>query len=138
MTASGTGVSAHYDVTLARARDDRDDIGAGTGAFAAAFADWFGLGVLAVEPSAAMRARIPARPGIRVLGGHACAFPLADGSADAAWLSTVIDYIADLEAAARDSPRSSPRFPGAHPPGIPRQYATGSSSSAGSPKPPGR
>jgi predicted RNA methylase len=26
------------------------DIGAGTGAFAAAFSDWFGLGILAVEP----------------------------------------------------------------------------------------
>jgi hypothetical protein len=31
------------------------DIGAGTGAFAAAFGDWFDLRVLAVEPSAAMR-----------------------------------------------------------------------------------
>jgi precorrin-6B methylase 2 len=28
------------------------DIGAGTGAFAAAFSDWFDLSVLAVEPSA--------------------------------------------------------------------------------------
>jgi len=33
------------------------DIGAGTGAFAAAFSDWFDLSVLAVEPSAAMRIR---------------------------------------------------------------------------------
>jgi ubiquinone/menaquinone biosynthesis C-methylase UbiE len=32
------------------------DIGAGTGVFATAFSDWFGLSVLAVEPSAAMRA----------------------------------------------------------------------------------
>ena len=47
------------------------DIGAGTGAFAAAFSDWFGLGILAVEPSAAMRARIPRRPGIQVLAGEA-------------------------------------------------------------------
>src|SRR5215467_11331731 len=31
------------------------DIGAGTGAFAAAFNDWFDLAVIAVEPSAAMR-----------------------------------------------------------------------------------
>ena len=38
------------------------DIGAGTGVFATAFSDWFGLSVLAVEPSAAMRAQIPARP----------------------------------------------------------------------------
>ena len=47
------------------------DIGAGTGAFAAAFSDWFGLSMLAVEPSAAMRAQIPRRPGIEVLDGHA-------------------------------------------------------------------
>ena len=33
------------------------DIGAGTGAFAAAFSDWFGLAILAVEPSAAMQTR---------------------------------------------------------------------------------
>ena len=45
------------------------DIGAGTGAFAAAFRDWFGLSVLAVEPSAAMRAQIPCRPGIGVFEG---------------------------------------------------------------------
>jgi ubiquinone/menaquinone biosynthesis C-methylase UbiE len=31
------------------------DIGAGTDAFAAAFSDWFGVDVLAVEPSAPMR-----------------------------------------------------------------------------------
>jgi SAM-dependent methyltransferase len=78
------------------------DIGAGTGAFATAFADWFGLGVLAVEPSAAMRARIPAHPGIRVLDGQAAALPLPDGSADAAWLSTVLHHIPDLQAAARE------------------------------------
>jgi SAM-dependent methyltransferase len=78
------------------------DIGAGTGVFAAAFSDWFGLGVLAVEPSAAMRAQIPRRPGIRVLEGHADALPLPDDSADAAWLSTVIHHIPDLAAAARE------------------------------------
>ena len=48
------------------------DIGAGTGAFAAAFSDWFGLGVLAVEPSAAMREQIPRTPAIQVFeGSHA-------------------------------------------------------------------
>ena len=76
------------------------DIGAGTGAFAAAFSDWFGLSMLAVEPSAAMRAQIPRRPGIQVLEGHASALPLPDGSADGAWLSLVIQHIPDLEAAA--------------------------------------
>jgi len=73
-----------------------------TGAFAAAFSDWFGLSILAVEPSAAMRAQIPRRPNIRVLEGHAGALPLADDSADGAWLSLMIHHIPDLEAAARE------------------------------------
>jgi ubiquinone/menaquinone biosynthesis C-methylase UbiE len=76
------------------------DIGAGTGQFAAAFNDWFGLGIVAVEPSAAMRAQIPRRPGIRVLEGDASAVPLPDGSADGVWLSLVIHHIPDLKAAA--------------------------------------
>lgn len=78
------------------------DIGAGTGAFATALNDWFALDVLAVEPSAAMRNQIPRRPGIEVLQGHAGSLPLPDGSADAAWLSTVIHHVTDLEAAARE------------------------------------
>jgi ubiquinone/menaquinone biosynthesis C-methylase UbiE len=78
------------------------DIGAGTGTFAATFSDWFGLSILAVEPSAAMRARIPRRPGIQVLAGDASTIPLPDGSADGAWLSTVIHHIPDLQAAARE------------------------------------
>jgi SAM-dependent methyltransferase len=78
------------------------DIGAGTGAFAAAFSDWFDLGVLAVEPSAAMRDRIPRTPAIRVLEGDASALPLPDGSADAAWLSLVIHHIPDLGVAAHE------------------------------------
>ncbi len=78
------------------------DIGAGTGQFAAAFSDWFGLSVVAVEPSAAMRARIPRHPGIRVLEGDASALPLPDDSADGAWLSLVLHHIPDTEAAARE------------------------------------
>ncbi|HMA33368.1 MAG TPA: methyltransferase domain-containing protein [Chloroflexia bacterium] len=78
------------------------DIGAGTGAFAAAFRDWFGLRILAVEPAAAMRAQIPRRPGIQVLAGDASALPLPDGAANGAWLSLVIHHIPDLEAAARE------------------------------------
>jgi ubiquinone/menaquinone biosynthesis C-methylase UbiE len=72
------------------------DIGAGTGAFAAAFSDWFGLSILAVEPSAAMRAQIPRLPGIQALEGDASAIPLPDGSADGACLSAVIHHIPDL------------------------------------------
>jgi len=78
------------------------DIGAGTGTFAAAFSDWFGLSVVAVEPSAAMRARIPRRPGIQVLAGDASTIPLPDGAADGAWLSTVLHHIPGLDAAARE------------------------------------
>jgi len=78
------------------------DIGAGTGQFAAALSDWFGLSILAVEPSAAMRAYIPRRPGIQVLAGDAGALPLPGCSADGAWLSLVIHHIPDLDAAARE------------------------------------
>jgi len=78
------------------------DIGAGTGAFAAAFSDWFGLSVLAVEPSAAMREQIPQTPAIQALEGDACALPLPDESADAAWLSLVLHHIPDLGAAAHE------------------------------------
>ena len=61
--------------SAAVAGHDRGGHRAGTGAFAAAFSDWFDLAILAVEPSAAMRAQIPRRPGIEVLGGHASAWP---------------------------------------------------------------
>jgi SAM-dependent methyltransferase len=78
------------------------DIGAGTGAFAAAFSDWFDLSVLAVEPSAAMRDQIPRTPSIQVLEGNASALPLPDESADAAWLSLVLHHIPDLGVAAHE------------------------------------
>ena len=78
------------------------DIGAGTGAFAAAFRDWFGVEVLAVEPSAAMRNQIPRVPRIQVFEGSASALPLPDASADAAWLSLVIHHIPDLAIAAQE------------------------------------
>ena len=78
------------------------DIGAGTGAFAAAFSDWFGLSVMAVEPSAAMRDQIPRTPAIQVLAGNAGALPLPAESADCAWLSLVLHHVPDLEAGARE------------------------------------
>ena len=78
------------------------DVGAGTGQFAMAFAEWFDLTVVAVEPSAAMRARIPRSPSIEVREGGAGALPLPDRSADAAWLSLVIHHVPDLEAAAHE------------------------------------
>jgi len=78
------------------------DIGAGTGAFSAAFSDWFDIDVIAVEPSAAMRAQIPRSPAIHVLEGDATGIPLSDASADAAWLSLVIHHFPDLGLAARE------------------------------------
>lgn len=78
------------------------DIGAGTGAFAAALSDWFGVHVLAVEPSDAMRDQMPRLPRIQVFEGSASALPLPDASADAAWLSLVIHHIPDLTIAARE------------------------------------
>jgi SAM-dependent methyltransferase len=78
------------------------DIGSGTGQFAAAFVDWFGVNVVAIEPSAAMRAKIRAHPRIRALDGNAAALPMPDQSADGAWLSLIIHHIPDLEAAASE------------------------------------
>ena len=75
------------------------DLGAGTGTWAANLASWYGISVVAVEPSPAMRAR---SRGIRMLGGHASALPLAPATMDGAWLSTVIHHLPDLPAAARE------------------------------------
>jgi SAM-dependent methyltransferase len=55
--------------------------------------------VLAVEPSAAMRAHCGHRP---VVGGDAAALPLRAGTVDAVWLSTVIHHVPDLAALARE------------------------------------
>ncbi|MEU3460569.1 methyltransferase domain-containing protein [Streptomyces sp. NPDC006733] len=82
------------------------DVGAGTGAFATAFRDWFGVRVLAVEPSEAMRRLIPATGGIEALDGEAAALPVPDGCADAAWLGSVIHHLPDLTAAARELRRA--------------------------------
>lgn len=78
------------------------DIGAGTGQYSSAFVDWFDIHVVAVEPSAAMRSRIPRTPSIEAFAGDAMSLPLVDGSADGAWLSLVIHHIPDLDAAARE------------------------------------
>jgi SAM-dependent methyltransferase len=77
------------------------DVGAGTGQFSTAFSDWFGIRVLAVEPSAAMREQIPRTSAIEAFEGDATALPLPDDCADGAWLSLVLHHIPDLEAAAR-------------------------------------
>lgn len=81
------------------------DLGAGTGVFAEAFARRFGVTVLAVEPSAAMREQARGRglPDlVRLLGGEAERIPLAGASCGAAWLSTMIHHVGDLAACARE------------------------------------
>ncbi|MEU8264879.1 class I SAM-dependent methyltransferase [Micromonospora sp. NPDC048999] len=74
------------------------DLGSGTGTWIRAFTDWYeDIDVVAVEPSAAMRAR-SLHP--HVLAGDAAHIPIDDDSVDAVWLSTVIHHVPDLPAAA--------------------------------------
>jgi len=75
------------------------DLGAGTGAWATALTGWYGVRVVAVEPSAAMRARARC-PGL--VGGHGGALPLGRATVDGAWLSTVVHHLPDLAATARE------------------------------------
>jgi ubiquinone/menaquinone biosynthesis C-methylase UbiE len=81
------------------------DLGAGTGRFASAIADWFGVGVVAVEPSAGMR-RQAARAGrharVAWVGGLAERLPLRDACCGGAWLSTVLHHLDDLAGCARE------------------------------------
>jgi SAM-dependent methyltransferase len=78
------------------------DIGAGTGQFSVAFSEWFDIDMIAVEPSAAMRAQIRQSPRIRVVDGNAAAIPIPDFSADGAWISLVLHHVPDLAAAATE------------------------------------
>lgn len=81
------------------------DLGAGTGLFAEAFVEWFGVRVIAVEPSTGMletAIRERANDRISFIKGDAEHIPVSDGQLDAAWLSTVIHHLADLPAAARE------------------------------------
>jgi ubiquinone/menaquinone biosynthesis C-methylase UbiE len=81
------------------------DLGAGTGQFAAAIAGWFGVQVVAVEPSRGMRAqavRANAHPRVAWVAGVAERLPLRDGSCALAWVSTVVHHLDDLEAAAAE------------------------------------
>jgi len=76
------------------------DLGAGTGSWARAFTTWFpGADIIAVEPSAAMRARSVFAP---ILAGDAAHIPIEDDSIDAAWMSTVIHHVPDLAVAAHE------------------------------------
>jgi ubiquinone/menaquinone biosynthesis C-methylase UbiE len=92
---------------VGRARRDLTilDLGAGTGRFSVLLADAFDARVVAVEPSAKMRAdaeRGSAHPRVAYQDGGAGAIPAADGAFDFALLSMVIHHVADLDACARE------------------------------------
>jgi ubiquinone/menaquinone biosynthesis C-methylase UbiE len=90
---------------VGRARADLTilDLGAGTGRFSVLLADAFAAQVIAVEPSAKMRAdaeRGSAHPRVIYRDGAAGAIPAADGEFDLALLSMVIHHVPDLAACA--------------------------------------
>ena len=79
------------------------DVGSGTGIWSNAFAMWFGVRVVGVEPSSGMRAQAAAKrthPSIDYVGGRADAIPVGGRSCAAAWLSTVVHHFRDLTAVA--------------------------------------
>ena len=81
------------------------DVGSGTGIWSSAFARWFGVRVVGVEPSSGMRAQAAAKrshPGIAYVGGRADAIPVASRCCAAAWLSTVVHHFGDLPAVAAE------------------------------------
>ena len=92
------GLSSWRDVLVPYFEPGRSvlDLGAGTGLFVRAFAEWFpSVSVVAVEPSADMRAA----SGLPMLAGDACSVPLPDASVDVVWMSTVVHHVPDLAAA---------------------------------------
>ncbi|MGH7303054.1 MAG: class I SAM-dependent methyltransferase [Candidatus Rokuibacteriota bacterium] len=81
------------------------DLGAGTGRFSVLLADAFDARVVAIEPSAKMRAdaeRGSAHPRVAYRDGAAGALPAAEGEFDFALLSMVIHHVPDLDACARE------------------------------------
>ncbi len=81
------------------------DVGAGTGQWAVAFATWFDAAIVALEPSLGMATegrRKPGSLGVDWVRGTGERVPMGTDSCDAAWLSTVIHHIADLDGCARE------------------------------------
>lgn len=83
------------------------DVGAGTGLFLPMWSELGAAEIVAVEPSAAMRAQAVGRApdGARVVSGTGDALPVAAGSVDIAWISAVVHHIPDLDAAAAELAR---------------------------------
>ena len=81
------------------------DLGSGTGIWSEAIARRFETAVVGVEPGSGMRTyagTARSHPLVDFVGGTADAVPLADGSASAAWMSTVIHQFPDMHAAATE------------------------------------
>jgi len=78
------------------------DLGAGTGQFARAFTSWFGVRVVAVEPSRGMLAQAAGRTNCDLIAGDGGHLPLRAASMSAAWLSNVIHHLPDMALAARE------------------------------------
>lgn len=79
------------------------DVGAGTGAWTGHLAAWTRRAVVAVEPSAGMRARFDRpRPAVSLIAGRGGAVPVRDGVGAGAWLSTVLHHVGDLDVCARE------------------------------------
>lgn len=84
------------------------DLGAGPGGFLDALAEWSGASVVAIEPSPAMRARAGESGLVHrypYVAAVAEGLPLASGSIDWVWLSTVIHQVDDLDQAAGEVAR---------------------------------
>jgi SAM-dependent methyltransferase len=79
------------------------DVGAGTGAWSGHLVAWTRRAVLAVEPSAGMRAQFARpRPLVALVAGRGGALPVRGGAAGGAWLSTVLHHVGDLDVCARE------------------------------------
>jgi SAM-dependent methyltransferase len=81
------------------------DIGAGTAIWTRAFSVWFEVEVVAVEPSGAMRlvgteVGLPAKG--RYVAARAENLPFGTATCGAAWLSTVLHHLSDLNACATE------------------------------------
>jgi SAM-dependent methyltransferase len=72
------------------------DVGAGTGQFARPLSDWFGVRVVALEPSDGMRATADRHDRVHFVAGTGEALPLASRAIDLAWLSAVVHHFTDL------------------------------------------
>jgi SAM-dependent methyltransferase len=90
---------------LPQSQDPLLDLGAGTGIWTRAFSAWFNVPVVAVEPSTGMRS-VGTTAGLpesaRYIAGQAEALPLGDSTCGAAWLSTVVHHLTDIEVCAME------------------------------------